>query len=81
MGEDTTFLQQKTLHISISQNGLEEKLLKSLINIQVKLYNTVCVWYILKNKKESRYLLSTVYSYKKSTVSIASSPQSFVSSA
>ena len=41
----------------------------------------VCVWYLLKNKKESRYLLSTVYSYKKSTVSIASSPQSFVSSA
>ena len=35
----------------------------------------------LKNQKESRYLLSTVYSYKKSTVSIASSPQSFVSSA
>ena len=30
----------------------------------------VCVWYLLKNKKESRYLLSTVYSYKKSTVSI-----------
>ena len=85
MRGEATFLQQKTLHISISQNGLEEKLLKSLINIQVKLYmyNTVCVcvWYLLKNKKESRYLLSTVYSYKKSTVSIASSPQSFVSSA
>ena len=54
MGEDTTFLQQKTLHISISQNGLEEKLLKSLINIQVKLYmyNTVCVCVVFTEKQK-----------------------------
>ena len=49
MRGEATFLQQKTLHISISQNGLEEKLLKSLINIQVKLYNTVFVYVVFHN--------------------------------